>query len=115
MTYYSCLPLLLFWLLLTKQSTSSSSTNQSLTVDSTANSDEQIVYRNLDRFNYRKTEIGESFGDFGPEDWGQIQCTDVEKCVSRFILISCFTEVQGEKFSQTFTKLLFCLAGWLSR
>lgn len=36
--------------------------------------------QNTDRFNYRKTN--EVTRDFGPEDWRQVQCDDLDQCVS---------------------------------
>jgi hypothetical protein len=33
-----------------------------------------------DRFNYDKTNLTER--DFGPSDWGEVACEDVETCVS---------------------------------
>ena len=34
----------------------------------------------LDQFNYRETVIDDVHSDFGPEDWGKVQCLD-EDCV----------------------------------
>jgi hypothetical protein len=39
--------------------------------------------RNLDQFNYDTTVVDAVHSDFGPEDWGQIQCPDLETCVSK--------------------------------
>jgi hypothetical protein len=39
--------------------------------------------RNLDQFNYDTTVVDSVHSDFGPEDWGQIQCPDLETCVSK--------------------------------
>jgi hypothetical protein len=38
--------------------------------------------RNLDRFNYDTTVRTDTYIDFGPEDWGDIRCPDLETCVS---------------------------------
>jgi hypothetical protein len=38
--------------------------------------------RNLDQFNYDTTVVDDVHSDFGPEDWGQIQCPDLATCVS---------------------------------
>lgn len=37
---------------------------------------------NLDRFNYRETEVGSAQSDYGPRDWGNVRCEDLESCVS---------------------------------
>jgi hypothetical protein len=37
--------------------------------------------RNLDVFNYRTTQQLDGYTEFGPPDWGDIQCTDLETCV----------------------------------
>jgi hypothetical protein len=38
--------------------------------------------RNLDHFNYDTTVRTDTFIDFGPADWGDIVCPDLETCVS---------------------------------
>jgi hypothetical protein len=38
--------------------------------------------RNLDRFNYDTTVRTDTYIDFGPEDWGDIRCPNLETCVS---------------------------------
>lgn len=36
--------------------------------------------RNLDRFNYDQTRTTDTYQDFGPEDWGDLLCPDLETC-----------------------------------
>jgi hypothetical protein len=38
--------------------------------------------RNLDHFNYDTTVRSDTYIDFGPADWGDIVCPDLETCVS---------------------------------
>jgi hypothetical protein len=37
--------------------------------------------RNLDRFNYNATVQTDTYFNFGPADWGDLRCPDVETCV----------------------------------
>jgi hypothetical protein len=38
--------------------------------------------RDYDQFNYVATVQDDLHYDFGPEDWGQVQCPDLDTCVS---------------------------------
>jgi hypothetical protein len=38
--------------------------------------------RNYDQFNYVATVQDDLHNDFGPEDWDQVQCPDLDTCVS---------------------------------
>ena len=44
--------------------------------------------RNLDRFNYDQTRTTDTYQDFGPEDWGDLLCPDLETCVCFCIIIT---------------------------
>jgi hypothetical protein len=46
--------------------------------------------RNLDRFNYDSTTQDSIHYNFGPEDWGEIVCPDLDTCVRSFLYILCF-------------------------
>jgi len=35
---------------------------------------------NLDQFNYRETDTSLN-NDYGPEDWDQVRCLDLDECV----------------------------------
>lgn len=41
--------------------------------------------RNYDQFNYVATVEDDLHYDFGPEDWGEVQCPDLETCVSKLV------------------------------
>lgn len=48
--------------------------------------------RNLGRFNYRQTVLADfnnrtDVYDYGPKDWGLIECLDPQVCVSLFIML----------------------------
>lgn len=45
--------------------------------------------RNFDRFNYRDSDSYESHNDFGPKDWGRIQCNNKDTCVSVCVALAC--------------------------
>jgi hypothetical protein len=42
--------------------------------------------RSYDRFNYAATTQDDLHYDFGPEDWGSVQCPDLATCV-RFVIV----------------------------
>ena len=37
--------------------------------------------RSLDQFNYESTKNYDNYDDFGPKDWGKVQCKDKDTCV----------------------------------
>lgn len=38
--------------------------------------------QNTDLFNYDNTRVWEEGADYGPRDWDQVECDDIEDCVS---------------------------------
>lgn len=38
--------------------------------------------QNTDLFNYDTTRSWENGQDYGPRDWGDVECDDIEECVS---------------------------------
>jgi hypothetical protein len=62
--------------------------------------------RNLDRFNYDVTVQTDTLFNFGPADWGDLRCPDVDICVRvKTCDICCF---QPTKFVDSDSCILGC-------